>query len=89
MAGTRSHYLMEKVYDEMPSVKYPIGSILEDEKMIMKVLQFRECRTAHSYKVEVLKWKVMPPQYVQDVMDLKTPWILITPYSIPKIKVLQ
>lgn len=80
---------MEKVYDEMPSVKYPIGSILEDEKMIMKVLQFRECRTAHSYKVEVLKWKVMPPQYVQDVMDLKTPWILITPYSIPKIKVLQ
>lgn len=78
---------MLKVYDEMPSVKYAIGSILEDEKMIMKVLEFRECRTAHSYKVEVLKWKVLPPKYIQDQMDMKTPWILITPYSIPKIKV--
>lgn len=79
---------MLKVYDEMPSVKYAIGSILEDEKMIMKVLEFRECRSAHSYKVEVLKWKVMPPTYIQERMDMKTPWILITPYSIDKIKVI-
>lgn len=78
-----------KVYNEMPSVKYAIGSVLEDEKMIMKVLEFRECRSAHSYKVEVLKWKVLPPSYVQEHMDMKTPWILITPYSIPKIKVLE
>lgn len=79
---------MLKVYDEMPSVIYPIGAVLEDEKMIMKVLQFRPCRSAHSYKVEVLKWKVLPPEYIQQEMDMKTPWILITPYSIPKIKVI-
>lgn len=79
---------MLKVYDEMPSVIYPIGAILEDEKMVMKVLEFREVRTAHSYKVEVLKWKVMPPDYIQQRMDMKTPWILVTPYSIPKIQVI-
>lgn len=80
---------MLKVYPDLPSVIYPIGSVLEDEKMIMKVLEFRPCNTAHSYKVEVLKWKVMPPEVIQRQMDMKTPWILITPYSIPKIKVLE
>lgn len=80
---------MLKVYDEMPSVIYPIGAVLEDEKMIMKVLEFRMCRSAHMYKMEVLKWKVMPPDHVQQLMDMKTPWVLITPYSIPKIKVLS
>lgn len=72
-----------------PDVIFPIGSVLEDEKMIMKVLQFRECRSAHSYKVEVLKWKVLPDKYIQELMDMKTPWILMIPSSIPKIKVLQ
>lgn len=80
---------MNRVYEEKPSVIYPIGAVLEDEKMVMKVLEFRECRTAHSYKVEVLKWKVLPPQYIQDHLDMKTPWILMTPYSIPKIKVIS
>jgi hypothetical protein len=78
---------MLQVYSEMPSVIYPIGAILEDEKMIMKVLEFKEVRTAHSYKVEVLQWKVMPPELIQRHMDMKTTWILITPYSIPKITV--
>lgn len=72
-----------------PDVIFPIGSVLEDEKMIMKVLEFRECRSAHSYKVEVLKWKVLPEAYIQEVMDMKKPWILMIPSSIPKIKVLS
>lgn len=72
-----------------PSVIFPIGSVLEDEKMIMKVLEFRECRSAHSYKVEVLKWKVLPPTYIQQDLNMKTPWILMIPSSIPKIKVLS
>lgn len=79
---------MLHVHPDMPSVKFPIGAVVEDEKMIMKILEFREVRSAHSYKVEVLKWKVMPPDIIQRQMDMKTPWILVTPYSIPKMKVI-
>ncbi len=81
---------MLRVYDEMPSVIYPIGSILEDEKMIMKVLKFQKARTCHAYQVEILQWKVKPSDDIlQHFTDPKTPWIMITPYSIEKIKVLS
>lgn len=72
-----------------PDVIFPIGSVLEDEKMIMKVLEFRECRSAHSYKVDVLKWKVLPPEYIQKDLNMEQLWILMIPSSIPKIKVLS
>ena len=72
-----------------PSFQYPIGTILEDEKMIMKLLEFKEVKLAHSYKVEVLKWKVEPPEYVKPYLDMKTPWVIISAESIPKMKVLQ
>lgn len=80
---------MDKVYKEKPSIQYPIGAVLEDEKMIMKVLEFKDEKSGHLYKVEVLQWKVEPPTLVQQYMDMKYPWIFITPYSIPKIKVLE
>jgi hypothetical protein len=79
---------MLKVYKEMPSVIYPPGTIVEDEKMIMKMGEMREVVGGHSYKVEVLKWKVMPPEFIQRQMDMKNPWVLITAYSVPKMKVI-
>lgn len=88
MAGTRATQLMD-LRPGKPDVIYPVGSVLEDEKMIMKVLEFRECHTAHSYKVEVLKWKVYPPDYIQKDLNMKCLWIFMIPSSIPKIKVLQ
>lgn len=72
-----------------PDVIFPIGSVLEDEKMIMKVLEFREVRSAHSYKVDVLKWKVLPPDYIRKDLNMEQLWILMIPSSIPKIKVLS
>lgn len=72
-----------------PDVIYPIGSVLEDEKMIMKVLEFREARSCHSYKVDVLKWKILPPDYIQKDLNMKQLWIFMIPSSIPKIKVLS
>lgn len=74
---------------QKPDIQFPIGTILEDEKMIMKILDFREVQLAHSYKVEVLKWKVEPPDYVKPYVDMKTPWIIVSAESIPKMKVLQ
>lgn len=79
--------MIEKM--QKPSIKFPIGAVLEDEKMIMKVLEFREVQLAHSYKVEVLKWKVEPPDYVRPYVNMKTPWIIVSAESIPKMKVLQ
>lgn len=73
---------------EKPSVIYPVGAKLEDEKMIMEVLEFQDKPLVHMYKVKVLKWKISPAHYITPHMNMDTPWIIVVPDSIPKIKVL-
>ena len=78
-----------KACREKPSVKYPIGTILEDPNAVMKILQFKENHSGHGYKVEVLKWKLEPPDEVKKHLDMNNFWILVNADSIPNIKVIE
>lgn len=72
-----------------PSIQYPIGTTIEDSNAIMKILQFKKCRTGHAYKVDVLKWKVEPSDEVKKHLDMNNFWILVIDRSIPNIKVIE
>lgn len=72
-----------------PSIQYPIGTIIEDPNAVMKLLQFKKCRTGHAYKAEVLKWKIEPSDEVKKHLDMNNFWILVIDRSIENIKVIE
>jgi hypothetical protein len=78
-----------KACREKPSFVFPNGTILEDPNAVMKILQFKENHSGHGYKVEVLKWKLEPPDEVKKYLDMNNFWILVNAESIPNIQVLQ
>jgi len=78
-----------KACREKPSIKFPVGTIIDDPNAIMKTERFLENHSGYGYKVEVLKWKLEPPDEVKKHLDMKNFWILVNAESIPNIKVLQ
>ena len=57
---------------EEPSVVFPVGSILEDEKGVYKVLSpVSKQKVAHIYKVEVLHQKIPIPDDIKPFIDAK------------------
>lgn len=74
---------------ESPSTIYEIGSVIEDCNAIMKIKRFLQSHSGHSYQVDVLQWKVEPPDNVKSHLDMKNFWILVTAESISKIKLHQ
>ena len=78
-----------KACREKPSIVYPIGTIIEDPNAIMKIERFLENHSGHGYKVEVLQWKLEPPDEVKKHLDMKNFWILVNAESVPNIQVLQ
>ena len=48
---------------EFPSITFPVGAVIEDQKAVYKVLE--PCAVdgfAHKYKCEVLRRKLPPPE---------------------------
>lgn len=57
---------------QTPSITFPVGAVIEDQKMIAEILfQYPTTRVGHMYKVKILKWKIEPPDYV--IKNLQKP----------------
>lgn len=90
MGSNNILFLQVRMIDrELPSVIFEIGSVIEDVNGIFKILKRYRSHSGDSYKVEVIKWHLEPPEGVKQEMDLDNFWILVTASAIPKIKVLQ
>lgn len=75
-----------KVPSEEPSIIFPIGAIIEDEKGKYKILEFEKQKHFHKYKVEVLEQKIPIPKLFQMYIDEKTQWLLVLPQNLSNIK---
>lgn len=73
-------------FNTFPSKIFAIGSVIEDQNAIMKILHFAPCRSGHSYKVEVLQWKIQPPDGIKEHIDEKAMWIFVSADSIKNIQ---
>lgn len=71
---------------EEPSITFPIGAILEDEKGKYEVLKFQKQDKAHKYKVKVLEQKIPIPDNMKMFIDIKEQWLLVLPQNISNIK---
>jgi len=73
-------------FNTYPSKIFSIGSIIEDQNAIMKILYFSPCRSGHSYKVEVLQWKIPPPDNIREQLNEKCMWIFVSADSVRNIQ---
>ena len=68
-----------RVPKEEPSIIFPEGAVIEDERGIYKILQFRkQDNKFHLYKVEILTLK--------DPTEKPFEWMLVVPLSLEKIR---
>ena len=75
---------------EEPSIVFPIGAIIEDEKAKYKILEFHKQDKIHKYRVEVLEHKVPIPEHIKKYMtDTNFYWILVLPQNLDKIRRLE
>jgi hypothetical protein len=72
-------------FNSFPSKIFEIGSVIEDQTAVMKILHFAPCRSGHSYKVEVLRWKRPPPDNVKEHLNEKAMWIFVSADSVGNI----
>lgn len=76
-----------KVPTEEPSIVFPIGAIIEDEKGIYKIIDFqKQDKVLHKYKVEVLTLKQQIPIHLRPFLDDKIQWLLVLPQNLHAIK---
>lgn len=79
-----------EVPTEEPSIMFPIGAIIEDEKGIYKIKEFqKQDNLLHKYKVEILTQKVPIPLAIKHRIDEKNHWLLVLPQNIKYIKRLE
>ena len=72
---------------EEPSIVFPIGAIIEDEKGRYKILAFEKQKDfLHKYKVEVLEQKIPIPSHLLPHIDEKIQWLLVLPQNLHKIQ---
>lgn len=73
---------------EEPSIIFPVGAIIEDDKGIYKILEpMVKQEKAHKYKVEVIDQKIpIPANLRQFMIDTKVYWLLVLPQNLPAIK---
>lgn len=73
---------------EEPSITFPVGAIIEDDKAVYKILEPVVVQgKAHKYKVEITQHKKpIPDNLKQYLEDTKLQWILVLPQNIPLIK---
>lgn len=77
-----------RVPTEEPSITFPIGAVIEDEKGIYKILDFQKQEDViHKYKVEVLTQKIPIPAHIKRYFkDEKIQWLLVSPEKVHLIK---
>jgi len=79
-----------QVPKEEPSIIFPEGAIIEDQKAKYKILKLEKQGVLHKYKVEVLEQKIpIPPELKIYVKDEKFQTILVLPQNLDKIKRLE
>lgn len=71
---------------EEPSVIFPIGAVIEDEKGIYKILKFEKQKAIHKYKVEVLKQKVPIPNEFKPFLDETYQTLLVVAQNLHAIR---
>lgn len=72
---------------EEPSIEFPVGAILEDEKAIYKILEpVVKQKTVHKYKVEVLQQKTPIPDDLKFFVDPKIQTLIVLAQNLDKIK---
>jgi hypothetical protein len=75
---------------EEPSILFPVGAIIEDDKAKYKILEFQKQDKAHKYRVDVLERKIpIPEQLKKYIDDTKFQWILVLPQNLHKIRRLE
>lgn len=72
-----------------PTIKYPLGSVIEDQNARMKLLKRQEKSDGDLYQVEIIHWNKQPPQEVLKLIDLTNFWILVNDRSTEKIRLIQ
>ena len=73
---------------EEPSITFPVGAIIEDDKAVYKILEPVVVQgKAHKYKVEIMQHKKpIPDNLKQYLEDTKLQWILVLAQNLPLIK---
>lgn len=71
---------------EEPSIIFPIGAIIEDNKGRYKIEKFEKQKFAHKYKVEIIELWNPPPQEVSMFFDRNNFWLLVLPQNLNAIK---
>lgn len=76
-----------QVPTEEPSITFPVGAVIEDQKGIYKILKFeKQDNLLHKYQVEVLQQKIPIPPQIKRYIDDKIQWLLVLPQNIHAIK---
>lgn len=72
---------------EEPSIIFPVGAILEDDKAVYKILSGPDVqKVAHVYKAEVLHQKIPIPEDLKMFIDPKIQSLVILSQNVDKIK---
>lgn len=75
---------------EEPSIIFPVGAILEDNKGTYKVLSFeKQDNLIHKYKVEVLQQKDPIPKHFKPFLDEKFQMLVVLPQNLHLIRRIQ
>ena len=75
-----------QVPQEEPSIVFPVGAIIEDEKGKYKILKFEKQQKVHKYKVEVLEQKIPIPDNLKFFIDDKIQTLIILPQNLSNIR---
>ena len=71
---------------EEPSIIFPVGAVIEDEKGRYKILAFEKQKNLlHKYKVEVLQQKIPIPKACRPFIDDKIQWLIVLPQNLANI----
>lgn len=70
---------------EEPSIVFPEGAILEDQKGIYKVVKMVKQGKIHKYKCEVVQQKIPIPDRMKPFLDEKIQWLIVLPQNLPSL----
>ena len=72
---------------EEPSIIFPVGAVIEDEKGRYKILSFEKQKNfIHKYQVEVLEQKIPIPDHAKPFIDEKIQWMIVFPQNLANIQ---
>ena len=79
-----------EVPKEEPSIIFPVGAILEDEKGVYKILKpVDKQKVAHCYTVEMIQEKIPISEHMKPFLDTKKMTFVVLAQNLHKIKRIQ